>query len=89
MGTLPVRHLVAGPNPMQAGTRVSYALPRAGFVDCAVYDGTGRRVAELARGWQAAGAQSLQWNAAGAQPGVYVVRLDGAATGSVRVVKAE
>jgi hypothetical protein len=86
---VPVRGLVAGPNPLQAETRISYNLPRAGFVDCAVYDGTGRRVAELAHGVQAAGAQSLQWNAAGAQPGVYVVRLEGAAAGAVRVVKAE
>ena len=46
-------------------------------------------MAELARGRQSAGKQSLQWDAAGAQPGVYVVRLDGAAYGTVRVVKAE
>ena len=86
---MPVRGLAAGPNPVRSATHICYTLPRAGFVDCAVYDGTGRRVVELARGWQGAGDQSLRWNAAGAQPGVYVVRLGGAASGSVRVVKAD
>jgi len=46
-------------------------------------------VVELARGLQSAGRQTLHWDASGAQPGVYVARLSGAASGSVRVVKAE
>jgi len=86
---VPVRNLLAGSNPTRGTTCISYTLPRSGFVDCSVYDGTGRRVAELANGRQSAGKQSLQWDATGAQPGVYVVRLDGAARGSVRVVRAE
>jgi hypothetical protein len=86
---VPERSLQVGPNPTRGATRISYTLPRSGFVDCAVFDGAGRRVADLARGWQAAGERSWQWDAAGAQPGVYLVRLSGAATGSARVVKAE
>ena len=86
---MPVRGLTAGPNPTRSATCISYTLPKSGFVDCSVYDGAGRRVAELARGWQAAGEQSFQWDAAGARPGVYLVRLGGAACGSARVVKAE
>jgi len=86
---VPVRHLAAGPNPTRSAASISYTLPRSGFVDCAVYDGAGRRVAELARGRQAAGEQSLRWDAAGVQPGVYMVKLSGAVCGSVRVVKAE
>jgi hypothetical protein len=84
-----VRDLVAGPNPTRVGTDIRYTLPRAGYVDCSVYDGAGRRVAELVRGRQSAGLQSLHWDASGVQPGVYVVRLGGAVGGSVRVVKAE
>jgi hypothetical protein len=84
-----VRDLVVGPNPVRSSTRISYTLPRAGQVECAVYDGSGRLVAELASGRQAAGEQSLSWNTAGARPGVYVVRLSGAASGSARVVKAD
>ena len=86
---MPVRGLAAGPNPTRSAAYISYTLPRAGFVDCSVFDGTGRQVVELARGLQSAGRQTLHWDASGAQPGVYVVRLSGAASGSVRVVKAE
>jgi hypothetical protein len=46
-------------------------------------------VVGLDHGWQAAGEQSFLWDAAGARPGVYLVRLSGAARGSARVVKAE
>jgi hypothetical protein len=86
---VPVRGLTVGPNPIRSRASVSYTLPRAGVVDCAVYDGSGRRVAELSQGLQAAGAQSLFWDATGVQPGVYILRLSGAASGSLRVVKAE
>ncbi len=84
-----VRDLRVGPNPAHNSTRISYTLAQAGPVSCAVYDGAGRRVAELFRGQQAAGEQTLTWNAAGAGPGAYFVRLAGAAQGTVRLVKAE
>ena len=84
-----MRSLQVGPNPTRGPACISYTLPRAGFVDCSVYDGAGRRVVGLDHGWQAAGEQSFLWDAAGAQPGVYLVRLSGAASGSARVVKAK
>jgi hypothetical protein len=75
------------PNPFRGATDVSFALARAGKVECAVHDVLGRRVRALARGeWRAAGLQSLHWDGhrddgreAGA--GVYFVRL-GTADGS-------
>jgi flagellar hook assembly protein FlgD len=84
-----VRDLRAGSNPVRSSTRISYTLAQAGPVSCAVYDGAGRRVAELFRGQQAAGEQSLTWNATGVGPGAYFVRIEGAAQGTVRLVKAE
>lgn len=81
--------LTAGPNPVRSRARISYTLPQAGPVSCAVYDATGRRVAELFHGQQAAGNQSLVWNAAGFGPGAYLVRIAGAARGTARLVLAE
>ena len=84
-----VSDLAVGPNPTRTTAHISYTLPKAGPVDCTVYDGAGRQVAVLAHGLQSAGRQSLAWDASGVQPGVYLVRLEGAAGGSARVVKAE
>jgi len=63
--------------------------PRAGRVQCRVFDGSGRLVAKLTDGSHPAGEQRLTWNAAGVPPGVYHLRLSGAAAGSARVVRAE
>jgi hypothetical protein len=84
-----VRDLRVGPNPAFGPARVSYTLPQAGVVSCAVYDGTGRRVAELYSGMQAAGEHSLTWSGAGFGPGAYFIRIEGAAAGTARLVKAE
>ncbi len=84
-----LRDLSVGPNPARGAARVRYTLPQAGPVSCAVYDGAGRRVAELFRGFQSAGEHSLAWNAAGCGPGAYIVRVEGAARGMARLVLAE
>ncbi len=66
---------------------MQFVQPRAGQVTCAVFDAGGRRVATLFDGVLGAGRHELDWNAAGLNPGVYVVRVEGAAAGSVRAVR--
>jgi flagellar hook assembly protein FlgD len=71
-----------------AAGRVQFAQARTGQTSCAVYDAGGRRVATLFSGTLGAGRHEFRWNAANLNPGVYVVRAEGAASGAVRVVKA-
>ena len=79
-----------GPNPVIAGTRVSYALERAGLASLNVYDATGRLVRSLAAGTHKAGTYSAAWDAkdmAGRSvpAGVYYVRLSADRTSTARV----
>jgi subtilisin family serine protease len=81
------------PNPSTTTTRFDFALPRAGNVELAVFDASGRRVCVLDSGFRAAGVHSAAWDgsdAAGARvaAGLYFARLTTAA-GSVtgRVVR--
>lgn len=80
--------LRVAPNPVLRDGRVQFTLGRAGQTLCAVFDAGGRRVRTLWDGILDAGRHELNWNAAGLNPGVYVVRVDGAAAGAVRVVKS-
>jgi hypothetical protein len=68
--------------------RVQFSLARPGPAVCAVYDAGGRRVRTLWDGNLEAGRHELGWNAADLTPGVYIVRVDGAAAGAARAVKA-
>lgn len=63
------------PNPAAGAVRVRFALPSAGTAEVAVFDALGRRVATLAGGALAGGPHAATWDARGAAPGVYVVRL--------------
>jgi hypothetical protein len=83
-----------GPNPVLAGTRVSYALERAGLASLSVYDATGRLVRNLASGTHKAGTYTAAWDAKdmtgrSVPAGVYYVRLsaDRASTARVTVVR--
>lgn len=83
------RLLANVPNPFTAATAVRYELPAAADVALSVYDVSGRRVADLARGRRAAGAHAAVWDgreASGARaaPGVYVVRLTAGGTAAAR-----
>lgn len=73
---------VPHPNPARGGTGVAmdFALARAGAVDLAIYDVSGRLVARLMQSTMGSGTHRAAWdlrNAAGtrATPGVYLVRL--------------
>jgi len=70
----------AAPNPVRAGTHLSFELPRAAGVRLGIYDAAGRRVATLLEGRRAAGTHAVRWDArdgAGERvaPGVYFARL--------------
>jgi hypothetical protein len=66
----------AFPNPFNPVTRLTYFVPEGGFVRVAVYDVTGRLVAELVNGAVDAGEHTVEWNAKGLASGVYFGRLE-------------
>ena len=59
------------PNPFNPSTTISFTLPSPGYISLTVYDITGRKVAELARGFQNAGRHTVVWNAESCASGVY------------------
>ena len=63
------------PNPFNPSTVISYTLKTSTNVTLNVYDITGRRVASLVNGRQAAGAQEVSFNASSLASGVYIYRL--------------
>ena len=76
------------PNPFNAETQMTYALPEAGAVELAIYNVGGQRVRTLVQGEQAAGRYQIVWDGrndtgAGLASGVYLSRLT--STQGVRV----
>ncbi len=63
------------PNPFNGRTVFTYALPLADFIEIAVYDLNGRKIASLYSGYQAAGRHRITWNADAYGSGVYIYRL--------------
>jgi uncharacterized protein YkwD len=88
----PVRLVAVVPNPFTVTTAIRYELPADAEVTLAVYDVSGRRVAELVRGCRPAGSHAVGWDGhessgARAAPGVYMVRLQaGGATVACRLL---
>ncbi len=65
------------PNPFVSSTIVTFEIPRIERVTVGVYDLTGRRVAVLADGIQAAGLHKLAWSGSDGQgSGVFLVRVE-------------
>jgi hypothetical protein len=64
------------PNPFNATTTISYALPHAGEASLAVYDLTGRLVRMLYHARADAGEHRITLNAAGMSSGIYFVRME-------------
>jgi hypothetical protein len=78
------------PNPFNPSTRITFALPEAGFADVSVFDVSGKRVATLLSGLRRAGRATVEWNglddrgnAVGS--GIYFCRLT--AGGQTRTIK--
>jgi len=68
------------PNPLRERTSISFALPRHGPVDLAVYDITGQGIRTLLKGERQAGFGTVQWDGKNEKglpvpPGVYLYRL--------------
>jgi len=77
------------PNPARNGAELEFMLPADGPAAVAVFDLSGRRVAELASGWRTAGRHHVRWDgkdAGGARvaAGIYLVELAAGGTRSTR-----
>jgi hypothetical protein len=63
------------PNPFRGVTAFHYALPQQAHVELVVFDVTGRKVATVVEGEQAAGFKHVEWNPRGLTSGLYFYRL--------------
>jgi hypothetical protein len=80
----------AFPNPFNPATVISYQLSVVGHVNLAVYDVSGRQVAELVDGWRDAGLHEVMFDGSGLASGVYIYRLeagDCVRTGKMALIK--
>jgi hypothetical protein len=63
------------PNPFSTSTMIEYALPENGKVRLSVVDLLGQDIAVLIDQSQSAGSYTVQFNAAGLTPGVYIYKI--------------
>lgn len=74
----PLAHSLAQnfPNPFAGSTTIRYILEQPGLVYVQVYDGAGRQVSSLERGWREAGLwHTITFDAHGLPGGVYYYRV--------------
>ncbi|MEE9552816.1 MAG: T9SS type A sorting domain-containing protein [candidate division Zixibacteria bacterium] len=64
------------PNPFNGSTRISFAIPEAGYVTITVYDMLGRETRTLLDGPMEAGENSVVFDAPELSSGVYFYRLE-------------
>ncbi|MDD5361959.1 MAG: T9SS type A sorting domain-containing protein [Ignavibacteria bacterium] len=64
------------PNPFNPGTRISYEIPKQGFVSLKIYDILGREVKTLVNEVKTSGAYSIDFNAANLPSGIYLCRME-------------
>ncbi len=67
--------LSAYPNPFNPSTVISFELRDASYVDLAVYDISGREVAQLAEGFMSAGVHEAVFDGSTLSSGVYFVNM--------------
>ena len=75
----------AYPNPFNPVTSFEYTIEKDGMVNVAVYDVSGRMVAELEDGYRSAGTYPVTWDASNMSSGMYFVRAE--TTGKVTTQK--
>jgi hypothetical protein len=63
------------PNPFNPTTKISYQIPKDGFVNLSVYNMLGQKVGALVNEQQTAGLYSVVFNAGNLQSGVYAYKL--------------
>jgi ligand-binding sensor domain-containing protein len=63
------------PNPFNSSTRISYSLPKEGFVRLFVFDALGREIERLVDARMPAGTHSTEWRPSVAS-GVYFYRIE-------------
>jgi PKD repeat protein len=63
------------PNPFNPSTRISYSIPKTGYVSLKVYDILGREVATLVNGYQQANQYSVNFDASKLASGIYLYKL--------------
>lgn len=63
------------PNPFNPSTRISYSIEKEGYVELAVYNMLGQKVASLFEGYRPAGEYSEAFDASHLSSGIYIYRL--------------
>jgi hypothetical protein len=64
------------PNPFNPSTKISFAIPKPGFVSLKIYNILGKEVQTLVSEVKPAGEYLLDFNASGLQSGVYFYKLE-------------
>ncbi|MCX6166354.1 MAG: T9SS type A sorting domain-containing protein [Ignavibacteriae bacterium] len=64
------------PNPFNPVTRISYEIPKQGFVSLKIYDVLGREVKNLVNEMKSIGSYSVDFDASGFTSGIYLYRLE-------------
>jgi len=65
----------AYPNPFIPTTSISYSIPERMDITVAIYDVTGRVVAELVNSTVDAGVYNVTWEASNQASGIYFIRM--------------
>ncbi len=80
----------ARPNPFNAATTISFALPEAARINLCIYDVSGRAVVTLVDGWRDAGTHQVTFDGFNLASGVYALHLNAgihSATGKLVLMK--
>ncbi len=80
----------ANPNPVRSRTIISFQLPEHSEAGLSIFNVLGQEVKRFDLGVQPPGRHSVEWNAAGAMPGVYFYQLKAGndrATGKLTVIR--
>lgn len=63
------------PNPFNPSTKISFSIPKSGFVNLKIYDMTGREITNLINEQLQAGSYEVDFNASHLSSGVYYYKL--------------
>ncbi|MCX6152176.1 MAG: T9SS type A sorting domain-containing protein [Ignavibacteriales bacterium] len=63
------------PNPFNPTTQINFSIKKAGVVSIKIYNILGKEIATLVNGNLPAGNFNVEWNAANAESGIYIYKL--------------